>query len=355
MIIDLRSDTITQPTAAMKEAMIRAQVGDDVFGEDPTVNQLQQKAAEMFGMEAGLYCSSGTQTNQIAISVHTRPGDEVICSDLAHVYLYEGGGIAQNSGASVRLIAGDRGRITANDVLRNINADDAHYPKSTLVCVENTMNKGGGAIYDMEELKKISDLCRSKGLKFHCDGARIFNALVASNTSSQEFGSLFDSISICLSKGLGAPVGSVLVGNKDFIYRAHRRRKNFGGGMRQAGFIAAAGLYALENNIERLKDDHRRATEIGIVLEKLDWVKGIFPVDTNIVIAEMEQGVKAADAMNALAGIGIRCFTFGDDKIRMVTHLDFHDEHLKLFTEKISKTNRDMITNSVSERIAGMY
>lgn len=355
MIIDLRSDTITQPTAAMKEAMIRAQVGDDVFGEDPTVNQLQQKAAEMFGMEAGLYCSSGTQTNQIAISVHTRPGDEVICSDLAHVYLYEGGGIAQNSGASVRLIAGDRGRITANDVLRNINADDAHYPKSTLVCVENTMNKGGGAIYDMAELKKISDLCRSRGLKFHCDGARIFNALVASNTSSQEFGSLFDSISICLSKGLGAPVGSVLVGNKDFIYRAHRRRKNFGGGMRQAGFIAAAGLYALENHIERLKDDHRRATEIGIVLEKLDWVKGIFPVDTNIVIAEMAEGVKAADAMHALAVIGIRCFTFGDDKIRMVTHLDFHDEHLKLFTEKISKTNRDMITNSVSERIAGMY
>lgn len=355
MIIDLRSDTVTQPTTAMREAMFSAPLGDDVFGEDPTVNALQQKAAEMFGMEAGLYCSSGTQTNQIAISVHTRPGDEVICSELAHIYLYEGGGIAQNAGASVRLINGDRGRITAKDVLRNINADDAHYPKSTLVCVENTMNKGGGAIYDMDELKKISKLCKERGLKFHCDGARIFNALVATGISPLEFGSLFDSISICLSKGLGAPVGSVLVGSKDFIYRAHRRRKNFGGGMRQAGFIAAAGLYALNHHIDRLVDDHRRAKEIGEVLRNLDWVKGLYPIDTNIVIIEIIDGIKAGDAMMALKRKGIQCFTFGDDKLRMVTHLDFTDEHLEQFKQLIKDTNRNMITSAISERVAGMY
>lgn len=339
----------------MKQAMMDAKVGDDVFGEDPTVNLLQQKAAEMFGMEAGLYCSSGTQTNQIAISVHTRPGDEVICSELAHVYLYEGGGIAQNSGASVRLLQGDRGRITAADVLKNINADDAHYPKTTLVCVENTMNKGGGAIYDMDELRRISELCRSRGLKFHCDGARIFNALIATGVSPAEFGSLFDSISICLSKGLGAPVGSVLVGNRDFIYRAHRRRKNFGGGMRQAGFIAAAGLFALENHVERLNDDHRRARTIGEALMKLDWIKGCYPIETNIVIAEMVEGIKAADAMNALAGLGIKCFTFGEDKLRMVTHIDFTDEHLQTFQDVIAQTSQSKITETVSSRIAGMY
>lgn len=355
MNIDLRSDTITQPTPAMKQAMFDAKVGDDVFGEDPTVNALQQKAAEMFGMEAGLFCSSGTQTNQIAISVHTRPGDEVICSELAHVYLYEGGGIAQNSGASVRLLKGDRGRINADDILKNINADDAHYPKTTLVCVENTMNKGGGAIYDMEELRKISELCRSRGLKFHCDGARIFNALIATGVSPQEFGSLFDSISICLSKGLGAPVGSVLVGTKDFIYRSHRRRKNFGGGMRQAGFIAAAGLFALENHIDRLREDHHRAKLIGESLLALDWVKSCYPVDTNIVIAEMTDDIKAADAMHVLAGLGVKCFTFGDDKLRMVTHLDFTAEHLKAFLEVVQQTNKSMMTRTVSERIAGMY
>ncbi|MFN0032300.1 MAG: threonine aldolase family protein [Flavobacteriales bacterium] len=328
MTIDLRSDTLTQPTAAMREAMIHAAVGDDVFGEDPTVNALQQFAAEMFGMEAALYCSSGTQTNQIAISVHTRPGDEVICSHLAHVYLYEGGGIAQNSGASVRLLHGERGMFTAADVLANINGDDAHYPRTTLVCIENTMNKGGGAVWNFDEIKRISILCKERGLKLHCDGARIFNALVAQGISANEFGRYFDSISVCLSKGLGAPVGSVLLGHKDFIYRAHRRRKNFGGGMRQAGIIAAAGLYAMQHHVARLKDDHARAQELKEMLSKCSWVSDFLPVETNIVIAKMAQGIKSSQVISALREHDILCFGFGDDMLRMVLHLDIHDEHM---------------------------
>jgi threonine aldolase len=353
-MIDLRSDTVTKPTEAMLRAMSIAEVGDDVFGEDPTVNELQRFAAEMFGMEAGLYCSSGTQTNQIAISVHTRPGDEVICADVAHIYVYEGGGIAQNSGASVRLITGDRGRISAEDVLLNINADDAHFPKTTLVCIENTVNKGGGAIYNMDELLKISTLCKERGLKFHCDGARIFNALIASGTSPREFGKLFDSISICLSKGLGSPVGSVLVGSKDFIYRAHRRRKNFGGGMRQAGFIAAAGLYALHNHIERLNEDHSRAKKIGQLLLNCDWISEVMPVDTNIVIAKVADGLTSSEALLALAEQDIKCFTFGKDKFRMVTHLDFSDDHMRLFEEKIKNVN-PFVQKTSKVRLQGMY
>ncbi len=333
----------------MRQAMMQAEVGDDVFSEDPTVNALQIMAAEMFGMEAALYCSSGTQTNQIAISVHTRPGDEVICSSLAHVYLYEGGGIAQNAGASVRLIETERGMFTANDVLKNINGDDAHYPRTTLVCLENTMNKGGGAIYDFEEVKKIGVLCKQHGLKLHCDGARIFNALIAQKISPKEFGLHFDSISICLSKGLGAPVGSLLLGSKDFIYRAHRRRKNFGGGMRQAGFIAAAGVYALNNNISRLSEDHSRAKVIQNILEKCDWVKGFMPVETNIVIVKLQDTIHSAQVIAAMREQNIFCFGFGDDKVRLVTHLDFHDTHLNEFEERIKrlsiKSSKDVQEN----------
>lgn len=355
MIIDLRSDTITKPTPAMLDAMLNAEVGDDVFGEDPTVNELQRIAAEMFGMEAGLYCSSGTQTNQIAINVHTRPGDEVICSDVAHVYLYEGGGIAQNAGASVRLIQGDRGRLTAADIVKNINADDAHFPNTSLVCVENTSNKGGGAIYDMEELKKISALCKERGMKLHCDGARIFNALVATGTSAKDFGSLFDSISICLSKGLGAPVGSVLIGSKDFIYRAHRRRKSFGGGMRQAGFIAAAGLHALRNHIERLKEDHQRARQIGAMMKKCAWVKDVMPIDTNIVIVQVDDALTSGDGMQALSLNDIKCFTFGSDKLRFVTHLDFNDDHFIAFEQQLQKVDPFETRKTATGRLPGMY
>ncbi len=355
MIIDLRSDTITRPTAAMLDAMRNAEVGDDVFGEDPTVNELQRFAAEMFGMEAGLYCSSGTQTNQIAINVHTRPGDEVICSDVAHVYLYEGGGIAQNAGASVRLIHGDRGRITAEQIERNINADDAHFPNTSLVCVENTSNKGGGAIYDLNELKKISALCKLRGMALHCDGARIFNALVATGASAKEFGSLFDSISICLSKGLGAPVGSVLIGSKDFIYRAHRRRKSFGGGMRQAGFIAAAGLHALNHHIVRLKEDHQRARQLAVIVAKCPWVKEVMPIDTNIVIVQVDDELTSADALGALSLNDIKCFTFGNDKLRFVTHLDFTDEHLNAFENQIATVDPFEARKTFTGRLPGMY
>ena len=355
MTIDLRSDTVTRPSAAMLEAMTRARVGDDVFGEDPTVNELQAFAADMFGMEAALYCSSGTQTNQIAINVHTRPGDEVICSNLSHIYLYEGGGVAQNSGVSMRLLEGDRGRITAAQVLANINADDAHYPHSALVSLENTMNKGGGALYDLDELKAIREVCTAKGLQLHCDGARLFNAIVAQNIDPKVFGSIFDTISICLSKGLGAPVGSLLLGSKEFIYRAHRRRKSMGGGMRQAGFIAAAGLYALQHNITRLTDDHARAQTLGNAMQDLDWVKGIMPIDTNIVIAEMAPGIPSSAVMVALAKEGIQCFTFGNDKIRLVAHLDINDEHITAFTERVQKITRTTLEEASKERLPGMY
>ena len=355
MTIDLRSDTVTRPTHQMLDAMTRARVGDDVFGEDPTVNELQAFAADLFGMEAALYCSSGTQTNQIAINVHTRPGDEVICSNLSHIYLYEGGGVAQNSGVSMRLLEGDRGRITAAQVHANINADDAHYPHTTLVSLENTMNKGGGALYDLDELKAIREVCSAKGLKLHCDGARLFNAVVAQGLDPKIFGTIFDTISICLSKGLGAPVGSLLLGSKDFIYHAHRRRKSMGGGMRQAGFIAAAGLYALQNNVARLADDHARAQAMGRALKSLDWVKSIMPIDTNIVIAEMADGIPSGSVMAALAKEGIQCFTFGNDKIRLVAHLDINDEHVTAFIERVQNITRSKLHEASKERLPGMY
>ncbi|MFM9983892.1 MAG: threonine aldolase family protein [Flavobacteriales bacterium] len=335
MRIDLRSDTVTQPVHEMRKAMFEAPVGDDVFAEDPTVNELQDYAARMFGMEAALYCSSGTQTNQIAIQTHVKPGDEVICADVAHVYLYEGGGIALNAGASVRTIAGDRGMITANDVVRNINPDDVHYAATSLVCVENTSNKGGGCIYDLEELWKIRRVCDDKGLKLHCDGARLFNAIVAIDTDPKVFGQLFDSISICLSKGLGAPVGSLLLGKKDFMVKAHRRRKSFGGGMRQAGIIAAGGLYALKNHVGRLQEDHRRAQQLKQILEKQSWVNGFLPVETNIVIVKIQPEIQAKQVAEALGKQDIHCFTFGDDKLRLVTHLDFTEDHLAAFERQI--------------------
>ncbi|MFM7812977.1 MAG: low-specificity L-threonine aldolase [Flavobacteriales bacterium] len=353
--IDLRSDTVTRPTEAMMNAMMQAQVGDDVFGEDPTVNELQQFAADYFGMEAALYCSSGTQTNQIAIQVHTRPGDEVICSSLAHVYLYEGGGIAQNAGASVRLIDAPRGMFTASDVSANVNADDPHYPKTTLVCVENTMNKGGGAIFPMDELRAIRKVCDEKGLMLHCDGARMLNAVVASGEDPKTYGQLFHSISICLSKGLGAPVGSLLLGSRDFIYRAHRRRKSMGGGMRQAGIIAAAGLYALQHHVSRLSEDHERARQLASALQTCEWVKDVMPVDTNIVIAEMPEGISSGAVMQALASRGILCFTFGPTKIRLVTHLDFSDDQLQQCIEIFPQIKRSDFHSIGQERLAGMY
>ena len=324
-MIDLRSDTVTRPGREMLEVMMNAQVGDDVFKEDPTINALEEKAALMFGMEAALFCSSGTMTNQIAINVHTRPGDEVICDKLAHIYLYEGGSIARLSGSSVNLLSGDRGRFTVEDVKAAINPDDIHRSNTSLVAVENTMNKGGGACWDINELKKISSLCRERKLSFHLDGARLFNALTETGEQPKEYGEIFDSISICLSKGLGAPVGSLLLGKKDFIKKALRVRKALGGGMRQAGYLAAAGIYALDNNIKGLKEDHRRAREIGKVLEALPYVDEVFPVQTNILIFKLSDKMKDTDFIAKLNEKNIKAIIFGPQTIRFVTHLDFND------------------------------
>lgn len=321
-MIDFRSDTVTKPSQEMIQAMMAAPVGDDVFGEDPTINLLEKTAADMFGMEAGVFCPSGTMTNQIAIKVHTQAGDEVICDKMSHVYLYEGGGIAFTSGCSVRLIDGDRGRITAAQVIQSINPEDVHKPISTLVSVENTANRGGGACYNFNELEKIKTVCTENNLKFHLDGARIWNALIANNETPKQYGALFNSISICLSKGLGTPVGSVLLGDKDFIKKARRWRKVFGGGMRQAGFIAAAGLYALENNINRLAQDHEHAQIIAAVLKEKDFVGEILPVETNIIIFEIKGRLSANDFVEKMKANNIWMFAVSATQVRMVLHLD---------------------------------
>jgi threonine aldolase len=335
MNIELRSDTFTKPTPAMLQAMFSAEVGDDVFEEDFTVKALEEKAAKMFGYQAGLFCTSGTMTNQIAINVHVNQGDEVICDALSHVYLYEGGGIAANSSASVNLIHGNRGRITAEQISEVIQADNVHYPISRLVSLENTVNKGGGCYYQLAEIQKIKALCQANNMALHLDGARIFNALVETQENPLEFGKAFDSISICLSKGLGIPVGSVLLGTTEFIKKARKVRKRWGGGWRQAGYLAAAGIYALENNIERLKDDHVRAREIGKIMEGISEVEEIYPVDTNIVIFRVNDKILSSEYVQKLNEKGIKSSTFGKHLVRFVTHLDFTDEHLGIFRERI--------------------
>ena len=321
-MIDLRSDTLTRPSPAMLDAMMQAKVGDDVFGEDESINTLQQYAADMFGMEAALFCPSGTMTNQIAIKLHTQAAEEIICHDLSHVYLYEGGGIAFNSGCSVRLITGNNGRFTANDVEENINKEDIHFPRTRLVCIENTMNKGGGACWDLDELKKIKQVCTNHNLALHLDGARLFNALVSKNQDPRLYGTIFNTISICLSKGLGAPVGSLLLGSKEHIYKAKRIRKVFGGGMRQAGFLAAAGLYALQNNIERLAIDNNRAAKIAEVLSKKTFIDHILPAETNIVIFKVKDEYLIENFLLALHQNNIKAVHVGKNKVRFVMHLD---------------------------------
>lgn len=325
MIIDFRSDTVTRPTPAMLEVMMKAPVGDDVFGEDPTVNELEQIAATLFGKEAALFCPSGTMTNQIAIKCHTQPGDEVICDADAHIYQYEGGGIAANSGASVKLLPGDRGRINALQVEEAIQPDDVHRPRTSLVCVENTSNRGGGSCYDFEELKKIKTVCGNNGLPFHIDGARLFNALVAKNETPRQYGELFDSISICLSKSLGCAVGSLLLGDRHFIKKARRVRKLFGGGMRQVGYMAAAGIYALQHHIERLSEDHAHAKTIGAALQTQSYVERVMPVETNIVIFETK-GISAKDLVAKLKDHHILAYAIAPTKVRLVLHLDITRE-----------------------------
>jgi threonine aldolase len=329
MIIDYRSDTVTRPTPGMLEAMMRAKVGDDVLGDDPSVNELEALSADLFGMEAALFCPSGTMTNQIAIKCHTQPGDEVICDFTSHIYQYEGGGIAFNSGSSVQLLNGNRGRVTADQVRQGINADDVHKPHTSLVSLENTCNRGGGSCYEIEEIKKIRTVCDEHGLKLHLDGARLYNAIVAKQQSAEEFGQLFHTISVCLSKGLGCPVGSVLIGPADFIKKARRIRKVFGGGMRQAGFIAAAGIYALRNHIDRLEEDHQHAQQLGAALSELPFVSQVLPVETNIVIFTVAEGYTPQGLVAKLKEKGILGYAISASQVRLVTHLDITPEMVK--------------------------
>ena len=328
-MIELRSDTFTKPTTSMLQMMFQTTVGDDVFNEDPTVNLLQSMIAEKFGMEAGLFCPSGTMTNQIAIKCHTQPGDEVICDKMSHVYIYEGGGIAFNSGCQVKALEGDRGRINADQVVQAINPNDIHKARTQLVSLENTANRGGGSCYDMTDIHEIKEVCLEYNLRLHLDGARLFNAIVAREQSPKEYGNIFDSISICLSKGLGAPVGSVLLGNKAFIDKARRIRKVFGGGMRQAGYLAAAGIYALENNIDRLALDHRHAKQLEEALTKKDFVGEIMPVETNIIIFEIKGDFTPKSFVDKLKENDILATAISPTQVRMVLHLDVTEEMVK--------------------------
>ena len=326
MIIDFRSDTVTRPSKDMQDFMFQAPVGDDVFGEDPSINELEGMASALFGMEAGLYCPSGTMTNQIAIKCHTQPGDEVICDTTSHIYQYEGGGISFNSGASVKLLGGNRGRITAQQVLESINPDDVHKPHSSLVSLENTANRGGGSCYELEEIREIRKVCDANNLILHLDGARLFNALVAKNQAPRDFGALFHSISICLSKSLGCPVGSLLLGTKDFIKKARRIRKVFGGGMRQGGYLAAAGIYALKHNIERLSQDHLHARQIAEALAKKEFVTEVLPVETNIIIFSLSGPYTSQGFVTRLKENNILGYAISPTQVRLVTHLDVTPE-----------------------------
>ena len=325
-MIDFRSDTVTKPTKEMLEFMFNAPLGDDVFQEDPTVNELQRFVAAYFGKEEALFCSSGTQTNQIAINVHVKPGGEVICHEESHIYKYEGGGIAKNSGASVRLLPGSRGRLTVTEIQKAVNADDIHFPVTELVSLEDTANRGGGAVYDFEEIKKISIFCKEKGIPLHLDGARMMNALEVNKVNPKVYAAQFDSISICLSKGLGAPVGSLLLGTKEFIRKARRVRKVMGGGMRQAGIIAAGGLYAMQHHIERLKEDRIRAAKIGELLLQQDWVSNVFPVETNIIVFSLTNESHKMEIIQKFKEHGILVSSFGENMIRIVIHLDITDQ-----------------------------
>jgi len=335
-MIDFRSDTVTKPTAGMLASMHSAPIGDDVFGEDPSINSLEQKTADLFGMEAGLFCPSGTMTNQIAIKTHTQAGDEVICDELSHIYQYEGGGIAFNSGCSVRLLQGNRGRITAEQVQAAINPDDVHKPISRLISLENTSNRGGGSCYNFNDFQFIREVATANNLGLHLDGARVFNAIVQKNEDPLAYGKIFDSISICLSKGLGAPVGSVLLGSKDFIKKSRRWRKVFGGGMRQAGSLAAAGIYALDHHIDRLKEDHDNALLIRDALVKKDFVQNVFDVETNIVIASIHGKYTAASLVHALKEKNILVIAMSPILVRFVLHLDISEAQVAATIEVIN-------------------
>lgn len=336
-MIDLRSDTVTRPTHAMLQAMFDARVGDDVFDEDPTVNALQLKAAGLFGKEAALFCPTGTMTNQVSLKVLTQPLQEVICDKNSHIYYHEGGGLMFNSGLSVRLINGNYGKISADDVLQNVNPDTIHQPQTAVVAIENTHNRGGGSYYRLGEVKDIEHAARKHNLKMHLDGARIFNAVTETGESLKEWGELFDTISICLSKGLGAPFGSLVLSTHENIKKAKRIRKVLGGAMRQAGYLAAAGIYALDHHVARLKEDHERAKMLASALTGKSWIKELLPVHTNIVVFTLDDKLNSETFLAKLKEQEISAVPFGKQTIRMVTHLDFTDDMLTRVTEAIKK------------------
>ncbi len=336
MIIELRSDTFTLPTPEMKEAMMQAPLGDDVFSEDPSINHLEEKTAAMFGMEAALFCPSGTMTNQIGLNVHTRPGDEIICDVMSHVYIYEGGGIAFNSGSQVKTLHGNRGRIDADTVESAINPYDIHKARTRVVSLENTTNRGGGACYSMQEMQAIKNVCTANGLAFHLDGARLWNAIVANGEDPKQYGAMFDTISVCLSKGLGAPVGSLLLCNNILMKEARRVRKKLGGGMRQAGFLAAAGTYALDHHVDRLAQDHEHARKIADVLRNKSWVPDLLEPETNILIFTVEGAYTPASFCSALEEHNIRCMAISKTQVRMVFHLDISPMMVEKMIEILS-------------------
>lgn len=333
-VIDLRSDTVTKPSKEMREFMMLAEVGDDVFGEDPTVNKLQEKVAELLGKEAALFVPSGTMGNQLCIKAHTQPWDELICDKDAHIYNYESGSIAGLSHVQVISINGQNGIFTAEQVEDAIRPEAYYLPKTRLVCVENTHNRGGGSIFPLDEIKKIKNVVDKYGLKFHLDGARLWNASIATGISLSEYAKFFDSISVCLSKGLGAPVGSVIAGTKEFIEIAHRYRKAWGGGMRQAGILAAAGLYAIENNFNRLAEDHRRAKYFAKEISKISRIK-LDPdkVQTNIILFEVD-GLTAQEVCQIVkdtskTGSSLLLSVGKKYLVRAVTHIDVIDDDIE--------------------------
>ncbi|TXG39788.1 threonine aldolase family protein [Seonamhaeicola maritimus] len=337
MKIDLRSDTVTKPSKDMLDAMMQAKVGDDVFSEDPTVKELEHQVADMFGKSKALFFPSGTMANQTALKLHTNPGEQVICDKYAHIYNYESGGVAFNSGVSCKLLDGERGMFTADQVVEAINPSDYWYAPSSLVAVENTTNKGGGACWDFDELVKIRKVCDTNKLAYHLDGARLWNALVAKEETTKHYGEIFDTISVCLSKGLGCPVGSVLVGNEDIMQNAIRIRKVFGGNMRQAGYLAAAGLYAIDNNIDRLVEDHKRAKEIGGALSQLSAIKVVETIETNIIIFELNDDVNEKAFVQGLANKNIHIISMGSKKLRLVTHLDYTNNMHKIVLKSLKE------------------
>jgi len=342
--INLISDTITRPTPGMLEAMMQAEVGDDVFDADPTAKKLQEKIASLFGMESALFFPSGTMANQTAIKLHTQPGEQMICDKWAHVYNYEGGGASFNSGVSCKLLDGHRGMFTAEQVEASINPpQDYHQAQTRLVAVENTTNKGGGACWSFDELKRIEKVCRKHGLGYHLDGARLFNALIEKGEDPKIYGKVFDTISVCLSKGLGAPVGSVLLSDEKTIRRAIRIRKLFGGAMRQVGYLAAAGIYALDNHVDRLSEDHRRARLLGQTLESCSYVRKVEPIDTNIVIFNLEDDVDEAAFLKAMSDKNILMITMGQGKLRLVTHLDFTDDMLEVVLKELKELEKEQL------------